>query len=67
MIRFLFPRGDFLDNNMIENNGASAEDFREETVTKSGRFFRGSLITAITVLFAVFVYLLLYFSENTGA
>lgn len=42
------------------NNGSDAES------SSGNKLFRGVLTAAVSVSFVVFVYLLIYFCENTG-
>lgn len=42
------------------NNGSDAEN------SSGNKLFRGVLTAAVSVSFVVFVYLLIYFCENTG-
>ncbi len=65
----------FLDNNLNSNieentveNGANPDIIETDGNNDSGnKFFRGLLTAAVSVSFVVFVYLLIYFCENTGA
>lgn len=60
---------------MIKNSDDTADEITSETVdaengvkTDSGnKKFRGILTAAVLVSFVVFVYMLIYFCENTGA
>ncbi len=59
-----------MNNNIIESTADAEDVFGEETEVKNARgsrFLRGTLIFTIAVSFIIFVYLLLYFSKNTGA
>ena len=59
-----------MEYNIIENDGNTVDRPVEEAEVKPSlcsRFFRGTVAATIAFLFVVFVNLLLYFSENTGA
>lgn len=68
-----------MDENLIKNSDETSADTADEITsenvdaesgvkTDSGnKKFRGVLTAAVLVSFVVFVYLLIYFCENTGA
>lgn len=64
-----------MDNNLnsiieenADENAVAQDNIETDGNNDSGnRFFRGLLTAAVSVSFVVFVYLLIYFCENTGA
>lgn len=68
-----------MDDNLIKNTDETSGDTVDESAIETveeengikndpgNKKFRGILTAAVLVSFAVFVYLLIYFCENTGA
>ena len=58
-----------MEDNMIKNTDENMNVVDEENVVKNdsgNKRFRGVLTAAVLVSLVVFVYLLIYFCENTG-
>lgn len=62
-------RFDNIEENAVEITDETSQEIAEseESNNPGNKFFRGVLTAAVSVSFVVFVSLLLYFCENTGA